>query len=114
MKHGVTYCTQATIPNEMQMKNLKLVSLTSKYDKNRLGTRRITKIRRIRRITEKVDYSFLYTNTEVEKVTRTISGRDFIYTQNMKYIAHVCIGANTSMTMIMLFAKPARRYFQDL
>ena len=58
--------------------------------------------------TEEVDYSFLYTNTEVQKVIRMTPVNDFIYTQHLKYNAHVCRSPNTSITKIMLFAKPTR------
>ena len=60
---------------------------------------------------EEVNYSFLYTNTEVQKVI-TIPLCDFIHTQHLKYIAHVCRGPNTSITNIMLFAKPTKKYYR--
>ena len=87
-----------------------LVPPTSEYDKRSLGSWRSEES-----LEETTDiyYSFLYTNTDVQKVIRTATVRDFIYTQHLKYIARVCRSSNTPITKIMLFATPTRKYYRD-
>ena len=109
VRSRLAYGTQASLPNAKQMK--KLEACWYRILRNMIkggwacgespdGS-------------EEVNYSFLYTNTEVQEVIKTIPLRDFIHTQHLKYIAHVCRGPNTSITKIMLFAKPTRRYYRD-
>ena len=44
---------------------------------------------------------------------KTVSLRDFIYSQYLKYIAHICRAENTAITMKMLFTKPSKKYCRD-
>ena len=118
VRSRLTYGTQASLPNEMQMKKLeacwyRLLRSMIKGVWARGDSLKSRKSEESPEETEEVDYSFLYTNTEVQKVIRTTPVRDFIYTQHLKYIAHVCRSPNTSITKIMLFAKPTRRYYRD-
>ena len=58
-------------------------------------------------------YSFVYTNDEIQNIMKTIPLRDFIYSQYLKYIAHICRADNSAITKKVLFAKPSRRYYRD-
>ena len=44
---------------------------------------------------------------------KTVSLRDFIYSQYLKYIAHICRAENTVITKKMLFAKPSKKTEDD-
>ena len=44
---------------------------------------------------------------------KTVSLRDFIYSQYLKYIAHICRAENTAITMKMLFTKPSKKYCRE-
>ena len=62
---------------------------------------------------DEVDYTFVYSNQELEKILKTVPLRDFIYSQHLKYIAHICRAENTAITKKMLFAKPTKRFYRD-
>ena len=59
------------------------------------------------------EYSFKYINAEIQDVVGTIPIRDAIYTQYLKYIAHICRLPNNAFPKKLLFAKPSRRYYRD-
>ena len=60
----------------------------------------------------KVDYSFVYTNVELENM-KTVPLCDFIYYQYLKYTAYICRAENTAITMKMLFVKTSKKYCRD-
>ena len=62
---------------------------------------------------EKADYAFIYTNEQIMNILKTTPLRNFIYSQYLKYIGHICRAENTALTKILLFAKPQRRYYRD-
>ena len=62
---------------------------------------------------QEVDYGFVYTNKQIQQTLRTVSLRSFIYSQYLKYIAHVCRDQKTSLTKILLFARTERSYDRD-
>ena len=109
VRSRLVYGTQASLPNEKQMK--KLEACWYRILRNMIKGGWVCGESPDE--SEEVNYSFLYTNNEVQKVIKTIPLRDFIYSQHLKYIAHVCRGPNTSITKIMLFAKPTRRYYRN-
>ena len=57
---------------------------------------------------QEMDYGFVYTNKQIQQILRTVFLRSFIYSQYLKYIAHVCQDQDTSLTKILLFAKTER------
>ena len=109
VRSRLVYGTQASLPNEKQMK--KLEACWYRILRNMIKGGWVCGESPDE--SEEVNYSFLYTNNEVQKVIKTIPLRDFIYSQHLKYIARVCRGPNTSITKIMLFAKPTRRYYRN-
>jgi len=59
------------------------------------------------------DYSFVYTNKDVENIMKTVPLHDFIYSQYLQYTAHICRAENTAITKKLLFAKPSKKYYRD-
>ena len=63
-------------------------------------------------VSEEENYSYLYTNTEVQKLIKTMS---FHNTQHLKDFTPMYLELpNTSITKKMLFAKPTRRYYREM
>ena len=62
---------------------------------------------------QEVDYGFVYTNKQIHEILRTTPLRDYIYSQYLKYIGHICRAENTSLTKIMLFARPQKRFYRN-
>ena len=63
--------------------------------------------------TDEENYSFVYTNEEVEKIVQTMPIQNYIFSQHLKFIAHTSRCPNTAITKKMLFTKPTRRYYRD-
>ena len=59
------------------------------------------------------EYSFQYTNQQVQDIVQTVPLREFIHAQYLRYIAHVCRQENSSITKKLLFAKASKKYFRD-
>ena len=108
VRSRLTYGTQAVLPNEKQMTKLEVCWYRLLRNMIKGGW-----TRRDSDNLEEENFSFLYTNREVEEVVRTMPLRNFIYTQYLKYIAHVCRSPNTSITKKLLFAKPAKKFYRD-
>ena len=62
---------------------------------------------------DEVNYTFVSSNQELEKILKTVPLHDFIYSQHLKYIAHICRAENTAITKKMLFTKPTKRFYRD-
>ena len=48
------------------------------------------------------------------QITRAAPVRNYIHTQYLKYIGHVCRGNNNSIAKKILFAKPIRPYYRNV
>ena len=59
------------------------------------------------------EFQFIYSNTDLENIIKTVSLRNFINAQHLRYIGHVCHMANTTLTKKLLFATPTKRYYRD-
>ena len=55
-----------------------------------------------------VDMAYVYSNEDLIRITETVPLRQFIYTQQLKYTAHLVRLPNTDMRKQILFAKPGR------
>ena len=62
---------------------------------------------------DKVDYSFVCTNKELENIMKTMPLCDVIYLHHLKYIAHVCRAESTAITKKLLFAKPSKSFYRN-
>ena len=60
-----------------------------------------------------MNFSLVYTNQDLLRITKCQPIRDFINTQYLKYIAHVCRRPNTNLTKLSLFIIPKSRYYRD-
>ena len=60
-----------------------------------------------------LNFSLVYTNQDLLRITKCHSIRDFIHTQYLKYIAHVCRRPNTNLTKLSLFIIPKSSYYRD-
>ena len=104
VRSRLTYSTQAALPSEQQMKKLEACwyRLLRKMIKGgwACGNSEDTE----------ENFSFLYTNIEVEEVIRKMPFHNIIYT---KYVAQVCRSPNTSFTKKMLFTQPTRKFHRD-
>ena len=59
------------------------------------------------------NFSLVYTNEDILRITKCRPVRDFINTQYLKYIAHVCRRPNTNLTKLSLFLTPKASYYRD-
>ena len=84
VRSRLTYGTQAALPNEQQMKMLEACwyGLLRNMIKGGWACGDSEE-------TEEENISYLDTNIEVEEVIRTMSPRNFIYTQYLEYVADV-------------------------
>ena len=60
-----------------------------------------------------VNFSLVYTNTDLQRIVKSQPLRDFIDIQYLKYIAHVCRRPNTNLTKLSLFISPKVNYYRD-
>ena len=58
---------------------------------------------------EDVDFSFVYSNNQIQHILQTTPLRDVIHQQHLRYIGHVCRSENTCLTKKILFAEAQRR-----
>ena len=59
------------------------------------------------------NFSFVYTNNDLLRITNCTPLRDFINTQYLKYVAHACRRPNTNLTKLSLFITPKCNYYRD-
>ena len=60
-----------------------------------------------------LDWAFVYTNNDLENITKTTSISNFCKTQHLKYIAHVTRLSNDSLQKQVLFSCEHKRYAHD-
>ena len=53
-----------------------------------------------------INFSLVYTNNDLLRITKCTPLRDFINSQYLKYIAHACRRPNTNLTKLSLFIAP--------
>ena len=59
------------------------------------------------------NFSLVYTNNDLLRITKCKPIRDFINTQYLKYVAHACCRPNTNLTKLSLFMTPKRSYYRN-
>ena len=109
VRSRLTYGTQAFFPNELQLSCLE--RCWNQLLRNMVGggwKRRDTKD-----TTEEKDFAFVYSNADVAGIVKTLSLRDFVYTQYLRYIGHICRMPNTSIVKKLLFASPIRKNYRN-
>ena len=60
-----------------------------------------------------INFSLVYTNNDLLRITKCTPLRDFINSQYLKYIAHACRRPNTNLTKLSLFITPKSKYYRD-
>ena len=59
------------------------------------------------------NFSLVYTNNDLLRITKCQPLWDFINTQYLKYVAHACRRPNTNLTKLSLFMIPKTPYYRD-
>ena len=59
------------------------------------------------------NFSLVYSNLEIENITKSKPLRDFMNLQYLRYIAHVCRRSNNNITKLSHFFIPSKNYFRD-
>ena len=59
------------------------------------------------------NFSLVYTNNDLLRITKCKPIRDFINTQYLKYVAHACRRPNTNLTKLSLFMTPKCSYYRN-
>ena len=91
VKSRLTYGTAAWFPNEHQLKKMEArwMQCLRSMVKGGWGRRNVPDSSEDDEEQE-VDYGFVYTNKQIQQILRIVPLRSFIYSQYLKYIAHVC------------------------
>ena len=59
------------------------------------------------------NFSLVYTNDDILRITNCHPLREFINTQYLIYIAHVCRRPDTNLTKLSVFYTPKASYYRD-
>ena len=59
------------------------------------------------------NFSFVYTNLDLQDIIKLQPLRDFMNTQYLQYIAHVCSRSNIKLTKLSLFFISSKSYVPD-
>ena len=59
------------------------------------------------------NFSFVYTNLDLQNIIKSQPLWDFINTQYLQYIAHVCRRSNINLTKFSLFFIPSKSHVRD-
>ena len=108
MRPRLTYATQAWRPSEGEFKKLEACWCGF--------LRRMVKGGFRRRPTEDgsdTNFSLVYTNIDILRITKCQPLRDFINSQYVKYTSHVCRRSNNNLTKLSLFMTPTVPYYRD-
>ena len=108
VRSRLTFGTQACLPKEHQMKKLEACWAECLRSMVGGGWRR-----KKTEADEEENYSFVYTNDDVMKITKAAPLRNYVYAQYLKYIGHICRSNNKSIVKKIFFSHPTRDYFRN-
>ena len=97
VRSRLTFGVQAWLPKEEEIRKLEVCWFQCLRNMVKGGWRR--------RNREEGEYQFVYSNADLQNIVKTCPLRSFIYTQHLKYIAHVCRAENTDLTKVLSSAK---------
>ena len=60
-----------------------------------------------------INHALFFANIDLERITKSQPLRDYINSQYLKYIAHVCRGENTKLTKLSFVFIPRVPYYRD-
>ena len=108
VRSRLTYGTQAWYPSEQQIKVLEVCWRQCLRNMVKGGWKR-----RQMPVDEddevEADYSFVYSNSDIECIVGCRPLRSFIDAQYLKYVGHVCRADNNRLTKKMMFAQATNR-----
>ena len=112
VRSRLTYGTAAWLPNGQELKKLKSCWNQCLRDMVKGGWKR-RHVPENEDDDEEANYAFIYTNEQIQNILKRTPLRNFMYSQYLKYIGHICRAENTALTKILLFVKPDRKYYRD-
>ena len=62
---------------------------------------------------EDLNFSFIYSNNQLQTILRTTPITDAMHQQHLRYIGHVCRSENTRLTKKIFFADPQRSHYRN-
>jgi hypothetical protein len=104
----LTYATQSWRPSEVEIKKLEACWCGFLRTLIKGGFRNKPTIPG-----NDANFSLVYTNSDLLRITKCQPLRDFINIQYLKYISHVCRRPNTNLTKLSLFMIPRVKYYRD-
>ena len=102
----LTYAAQSWRPTEQQIKKLKACWFGFLRSMVKGGFRR-----KPDEADNETNFSFVYTNLDLENIIKFQPLQDFTNTQYLQYIAHVCHRSNINLTKLSLFLYLVRAMF---
>ena len=103
----LTYATQSWRPSEEEIKKLEACWCGFLRSMVKGGFRRKPADG------SDINFSLVYTNHDIYRISKCHPIRNYINTQYLKYIAHVCRCTNNNLTKLSLFIIPKSRYYRD-
>ena len=104
----LTYATQSWRPSEQQIKKLESCWFGFLRRMVKGGFRR-----KPNEIENETNFSFVYTNLDLQNIVKTKPLRDFMNVQYLRYISHVCRRSNNNLTKLSLFFIPSKSHVRD-
>jgi len=104
----LTYATQAWRPSEGEVKKLEACWCGFLRRMVKGGFRR-----KPMEDGSDTNFSLVYTNNDILRITKCQPLRDYINSQYLKYTAHVCRRSNNNLTKLSLFMTPTVPYYRD-
>jgi hypothetical protein len=108
VRSRLVYATQSCFPYEAEMKKLESCWYGCLRMMVRGGYRR-----KPSEDGETENFAYVYSNSDLERMLKTMPVRQFITVQYLKYIAHICRSDNTNLTKISMFFTPTKKYYHD-
>ena len=104
----LTYATQSWRPSEEEIKRLEACWCGFLRSMVKGGFRRKPAVDG-----SDINFSLVYTNNDIYRISKCHPIRNSINTQYLKYIAHACRRTNNNLTKLSLFIIPKSRYYRD-
>jgi|GEM_PF-6720078 len=109
VRSRLSYGTEACLPNEHQMNKLESCWTGFLRGMIRGGWNR----KKTPEDADEHNFSFVYTNEDVMRITKAIPLRNYIHSQYLKYIGHVCRSSNNTIAKKIFFSTPTRAYYRN-
>ena len=104
----LTYAAQSWRPTEQQIKKLESCWFGFHRRMEKGGFRR-----KPDEADNETNFSFVYTNLDLQNIIKSQPLRDFMNTQYLQYIAHACRRSNINLTKLSLLFIPSKSHVCD-